>query len=365
MGQHSGVELSGSDIFISYAREDEGVARLFAQAFGQEGFNVWWDAAIHSGETFDEVIENELRNAKAVVVLWSPRSVASRWVRAEATLADRNKTLAPAIIEPCNRPIIFELTHTVDLSHWTGDIADTAWQVFVNDIRRLVGADRPVPGAVLSGGSRPRPAEAVAPAHHKPGAQAPAPASAPPPAATSSGDMLGGGNVENLISMLSSLQQAINLNTAGQAGANPAPAPAATPPPAPRMPEPEVQDESEATQFYTHSDHFSLLEGNEFHCLEVGVGDEVENRYVVGPLGLKIGRSAPADVILADSKVSRSHCLVEVKDDTLFVTDLNSTNGTYVDGKKVAGAAIVPVGGILTIGHYSLAHQIRKRDELA
>lgn len=354
--------MSGSDIFISYAREDEGVARLFAQAFGHEGFNVWWDAAIHSGETFDEVIENELRNAKAVVVLWSPRSVASRWVRAEATLADRNKTLAPAIIEPCNRPIIFELTHTVDLSHWTGDTVDTAWQVFVNDIRRLVGTDRPSQqGAAMSGGSRPRPVEAVAPAHHKPGSQSSEPA--PTPAPVSSGnpaaDALAGGNVENLISMLSSLQQAINLNTAGQAGA----APPATPAPAtPELPE---QDESEATQFYTHSDHFSLLEGDEFHCLEVGVGDEIENRYIVGPLGLKIGRSAPADVILADSKVSRSHCLVEVKDDTLFVTDLNSTNGTYVDGKKVAGAAIVPVGGILTIGHYSLAHQIRKRDEIS
>ncbi len=32
---------------------------------------MWWDAALRSGETFDEVIEKELRAAKAVVVLWS------------------------------------------------------------------------------------------------------------------------------------------------------------------------------------------------------------------------------------------------------------------------------------------------------
>jgi hypothetical protein len=70
--------LSGPDIFISYARSDEEMARLVALAFEQEGFNVWWDAALHSGETFDEVIEKELRAAKAVVVLWSPRSVSSR-----------------------------------------------------------------------------------------------------------------------------------------------------------------------------------------------------------------------------------------------------------------------------------------------
>lgn len=44
--------------------------------------------------------ETALRTAKAVVVLWSKKSVQSRWVRAEATLADRNKTLVPCMIEP-------------------------------------------------------------------------------------------------------------------------------------------------------------------------------------------------------------------------------------------------------------------------
>ena len=62
-----------------------------------------------------------LREAKAVVVLWSKHSVDSRWVRAEATQADRHGTLVPVMIEPCKRPIMFELTHTADLSHWKGD----------------------------------------------------------------------------------------------------------------------------------------------------------------------------------------------------------------------------------------------------
>ena len=87
--------MSGRDIFISYSREDRPAARHFAESFAREGFSVWWDAVLRSGETFDEVIEKELRAAKAVVVLWSPRSVASRWVRAEATLADRGNKLVP------------------------------------------------------------------------------------------------------------------------------------------------------------------------------------------------------------------------------------------------------------------------------
>ena len=93
--------MAGTDIFLSYARTDQATARIFAECFVHEGFSVWWDASLHSGQTFDEVIEQNLRDAKAVVVLWSPRSVASRWVRAEATLADRRNKLAPAIIEPC------------------------------------------------------------------------------------------------------------------------------------------------------------------------------------------------------------------------------------------------------------------------
>ena len=55
-----------------------------------------------------------MREAKAVVVLWSKKSVVSRWVRAEATLADRNRTLVPVMIEACERPIMFELTQTAE-----------------------------------------------------------------------------------------------------------------------------------------------------------------------------------------------------------------------------------------------------------
>jgi hypothetical protein len=124
MGANWGNYVSGPDIFISYSREERQAARHFAECFAQEGFAVWWDAALRSGETFDEVIERELRAAKAVVVLWSPRSVASRWVRAEATLADRANKLVPVIIESCSLPIIFELTQAANLANWAGDTAD-------------------------------------------------------------------------------------------------------------------------------------------------------------------------------------------------------------------------------------------------
>jgi adenylate cyclase len=126
------------DIFLSYTRDDQAAAQRFADAFEALGFSVWWDVTLRSGDAYDQVTENALRSAKAVVVLWSKKSVVSRWVRAEATLAERNKTFVPAMIEPCERPIMFELTQTADLSHWQGDVTDKRWLAFVGDVRRFV-----------------------------------------------------------------------------------------------------------------------------------------------------------------------------------------------------------------------------------
>jgi len=132
--------LAGPDIFLSYNREDADIARRFAEGFEAQGFEVWWDQALRSGETYDEVTEAALRGAKAVVVLWSPRSVASHWVRSEATIAHRAKTLVPATIEPCDKPVMFELTQTADLTRWNGATDDKAWLAFLNDVRGMVGA---------------------------------------------------------------------------------------------------------------------------------------------------------------------------------------------------------------------------------
>lgn len=145
-----------ADVFLSYARPDKSTARLFADAFQAGGLSVWWDDSLRSGETFDETIERALREAKAVVVLWSPASVTSRWVRAEATLADRNRTLVPVMIAPCQRPIIFELTHTADLTRWRGGPEDQAWQGLVADVRRLIAAQAAPLGAAIVAGSATR-----------------------------------------------------------------------------------------------------------------------------------------------------------------------------------------------------------------
>ena len=206
-----------SQIFLSYNREDQPVAKLFAEGFQHAGLSVWWDTALRSGEAYDEVTEAALRGAKAVVVLGSPRSVVSRWVRAEATLADRSKTLVPAMIEHCERPIMFELTQTAELSHWRGADADRAWQAFVADVRRFVEADSreaplPLP-TLLSPASPPPPVLSAGHAPVRPaGKHGDAPSLAVLPFANRSGqsedDVFSVGMVEDIIDALS---QGVNL----------------------------------------------------------------------------------------------------------------------------------------------------------
>jgi pSer/pThr/pTyr-binding forkhead associated (FHA) protein len=48
-----------------------------------------------------------------------------------------------------------------------------------------------------------------------------------------------------------------------------------------------------------------------------------------------VGRASPADLIVDAPLVSRLHCRIETGEDRLSVTDLESTNGTYVNGERV------------------------------
>jgi hypothetical protein len=332
LGSNKGDCVTGRDIFISYSRDDRSAARHFAESFTKEGFSVWWDAVLRSGETFDEVIEKELRAAKAVVVLWSPRSVASRWVRAEATLADRGNKLVPAIIEACNLPIIFELTHAADLANWTGDTSDSRWQGLISDIRRVVGGDYEVAGAYA------KPPEPVAKAE-------PAVAPAEPPPAS---EKHNGADEKDLVTSEDELMRALERLSRARKS---------------KLAKPTPQ-EAERTQFYDQSDEYRNREGDMVHCLQRLDGVVPETRFVVPPTGLKIGRTAPADVIVAGSAVSRSHCQVELAAGKLRVTDLNSTNGTYIDNKRIVGSEVLPVGAILRVGNVSFEHEVRTRAEM-
>ena len=64
-----------AQIFLSYAREDADAARQLAEAIGRAGHEVWWDQHIQGGSRFSRAIDQALKDAEAVVVLWSETSV--------------------------------------------------------------------------------------------------------------------------------------------------------------------------------------------------------------------------------------------------------------------------------------------------
>lgn len=127
-----------SDIFISYKREEQSVARMLADALESKGWSVWWDPKLRAGEHFDDVIENALTDAKCVIVLWSQRSIKSRYIKDEASDALKRKKLVPVAIQKVEPPFRFAGLHTVQLLDWDGAESLPEFQKLVADIGSVV-----------------------------------------------------------------------------------------------------------------------------------------------------------------------------------------------------------------------------------
>jgi two-component system, NtrC family, response regulator AtoC len=78
---------------------------------------------------------------------------------------------------------------------------------------------------------------------------------------------------------------------------------------------------------------------------------------------LVVGRSHPADVVLNDPSLSRKHARFGWDDDGFFVEDLESTNGTRLNGAKISGRVRLPSGEAITIGDATVALQVLAPDE--
>jgi tetratricopeptide (TPR) repeat protein len=107
------AEAQPIDVFVSYARPDQAQARELVAVLERQGLTVWIDDRLRPAYVFPVEIEHALRKARRVVVLWSPRSVDSRWVKAEASLGAYLCKLVPLMIESCVPPRGLHLIHTL------------------------------------------------------------------------------------------------------------------------------------------------------------------------------------------------------------------------------------------------------------
>ena len=74
----------GFDVFIAHSSKDIALAEKFAAGLERQGVNYWWDRKMVGGDDWRDEIENHIKSSKAVIVLWTPNSKKSKWVRAEA-----------------------------------------------------------------------------------------------------------------------------------------------------------------------------------------------------------------------------------------------------------------------------------------
>jgi TPR repeat protein len=103
-----------ADVFISYSKQAPQPTRDLARDLEARGFTVWWDTELLAGDEFHERIKEQITAARVAVVIWSPASIKSSWVQAEATLASgQNKllTVCTPDTDVAEVPLPFNLLH--------------------------------------------------------------------------------------------------------------------------------------------------------------------------------------------------------------------------------------------------------------
>jgi adenylate cyclase len=139
------------DIFISYARSTADRAQAVAEALRGLGYGVWRDDELPAHRAYAEVIEERLRSAKAVVVMWSAEAAKSQWVRAEANVARAAGTLVQLRLDATVPPLPFNEIQCADLVGWTGDLDAPGWRKVAASVAELIGgiAAQPAPSPAV------------------------------------------------------------------------------------------------------------------------------------------------------------------------------------------------------------------------
>ena len=110
------TENAACSYFLSYSRADERFALRLAKDLRGRGVRMWVDQLdIRPSEHWDRAIERAVAACSGLVVVVSPRSVASDNVADEISYAiDNGKSVLPVMIEKCSLPLRITRMHVVD-----------------------------------------------------------------------------------------------------------------------------------------------------------------------------------------------------------------------------------------------------------
>ena len=86
------------------------------------------------------------------------------------------------------------------------------------------------------------------------------------------------------------------------------------------------------------------------YIVKVVAGNMRGTKFPIRKSDFTLGRSSEADIHVNDTLISRIHCRLTLENNSWFVEDLNSTNGTWVMGQKVRGKVSLPLKTSVRIG---------------
>lgn len=126
-------------VFLSYSREDAPAAKQLAECIGHAGHHVWWDRQIQGGSRFATEIDRELKEADAVVVLWTASSIESAWVQDEAAEGRDTGRLVPTTLHNARPPLGFRQFQSVALGALDGPTDSNGIDALIDAIQKVSG----------------------------------------------------------------------------------------------------------------------------------------------------------------------------------------------------------------------------------
>ena len=105
-------------IFISYSRKDTDFVRKLAGDLESAGYDVWWDITdLRGGDDWVRVIPDAIKSSQYFIVVLTPNSIESDWVRKEYTQAlTLRKKIIPIMLVQCSVPFALNTINFVNFS---------------------------------------------------------------------------------------------------------------------------------------------------------------------------------------------------------------------------------------------------------
>ncbi|HUE99175.1 MAG TPA: toll/interleukin-1 receptor domain-containing protein [Anaerolineales bacterium] len=107
-----------AQIFISYSRKDIGFVRKFAADLEKAGYDVWWDLTdLRGGDDWLRVIPAAIESSEYFIVVLSPNSALSDWVKKEYTQAlSLRRKIIPIMLARSGVPFALNTINYVDFT---------------------------------------------------------------------------------------------------------------------------------------------------------------------------------------------------------------------------------------------------------